>query len=431
MNTRRARASMALRFLARSLALRGAPFLLALVAVTTAATVTATMLNLEADVGAKMSTDLRRYGPNLLLLPGASGGDAGAERTLDERAVRGIPALLAQSGHAAPPTISLLLLASATVGPGKAARRADEAIHETASGGPAVAAGRNAAAPGESIVMGSTGAPTTVVGCEFDAVRTQNPSWRIEGAWPARAEAVCVVGVSVARRAGLQPGQQAVIAIDGRAGLVAVPAEVAGIVSTGESADEQVFLPLPIVQAGAGAPGRVSLAALAVDGGPGAVDAAAERLRAALPGTDARPLRQIAAAQGEILGKLGRMMGLLTAVVLALSALCLTTTLMSIVIEREREIGLMRSIGASDWEILAMFLGEVSLLGVLGGIAGLGLGAAASRLIGARLFDAAIDARLAVCPIVVGASVALCLLSVLVPVRRALAIQPAAALRGE
>ena len=51
MNARRARAATALRFLMRSLTLRGAPFLLALLAVTTAATVTATMLNLEADLG--------------------------------------------------------------------------------------------------------------------------------------------------------------------------------------------------------------------------------------------------------------------------------------------------------------------------------------------------------------------------------------------
>src|SRR5437773_1925836 len=115
MNARSARAAMALRFLTRSLTLRGAPFLLALLAVTTAATVTATMLNLEGDLGAKMSTELRRYGPNLLLMPGQSGGGAGADWTLDELALRAIPALLAGSGHAAPPSISLLLFASGTV----------------------------------------------------------------------------------------------------------------------------------------------------------------------------------------------------------------------------------------------------------------------------------------------------------------------------
>ena len=125
------------------------------------------------------------------------------------------------------------------------------------------------------------------------------------------------------------------------------------------------------------------------------------------------------------------MMVLLTAVVLVLSGLCLTTTLMSIVIERQTEIGLMRSIGAGDRDILMMFLGEVSLLGALGGTLGLLLGWAGAHLIGRRLFDAAIVARADVAPIVMALALVLCWIAVLVPLRRALAIQPAAALRGE
>ena len=91
----------------------------------------------------------------------------------------------------------------------------------------------------------------------------------------------------------------------------------------------------------------------------------------------------------------------------------------------------MRSIGAGDGEILTMFFGEVSLLGLLGGIIGLGLGALAARLIGTRLFDAAVAPRAIVVPLVIGGSLLLCFVSVLLPLRRALRIQPAAALRGE
>src|SRR5207249_3852738 len=115
----------------------------------------------------------------------------------------------------------------------------------------------------------------------------------------------CVVGASAARRAGLSVGGAAIVSI-GRSGPPALRLPVAGIVSTGEPADEQVFAPLPLVQSAARLDGRVSLAALSVDGGPGAVAAAAETLRLVLPGAEARPLRQIAAAQGAILGKLGR-----------------------------------------------------------------------------------------------------------------------------
>src|SRR6185369_12163471 len=76
------------RFLLRSLRLRGSTFLLALLAITVGSTLTATMLGIRADLGAKMSRELRRFGPNLLLVPRAEedlrDGGAAAARTLPE-----------------------------------------------------------------------------------------------------------------------------------------------------------------------------------------------------------------------------------------------------------------------------------------------------------------------------------------------------------
>jgi putative ABC transport system permease protein len=194
------------------------------------------------------------------------------------------------------------------------------------------------------------------------------------------------------------------------AGALTLP--VAGLLSTGEAEDDQIFVPLAALQEATGLRGRVSLVAYAVDGGVRGVERAARALVAAVPGSAARPLRPIAAAQGLILGKLDRMMVLLTAVVLILSALCLATTLLAMVVEREAEIGLMRSMGAGDGDVVRMFLGEVSLVGL-------------------RLFGAAVDPRLQVIPMVLLTALVVCWVAVLVPLRRALTIQPAAALRGE
>jgi putative ABC transport system permease protein len=168
-----------------------------------------------------------------------------------------------------------------------------------------------------------------------------------------------------------------------------------------------------------------------VDGGSAAAEGEALRLEAAIPGAAARPLRPIAAAQGAILARLQRMMMLLTAVILILSALCLTTTMMAMVVERESEIGLMRSLGAGDGDLLRMFLGEVSLLGLAGATMGLLLGGLAARVIGTRLFGTALDMRLSVAPVVILIALLVGWISVIVPLRRALRIQPAAALRGE
>ena len=78
-----------------------------------------------------------------------------------------------------------------------------------------------------------------------------------------------------------------------------------------------------------------------------------------------------------------------------------------------------------------MFLGEVGLLGLIGALAGAALGAILVRVIGSGLFGAAIEPRLSVVPVVLLASLLICFAAVLLPLRRALSIQPAAALRGD
>jgi len=388
---RQGRLATSARFLLRSLALRHTPFLLALIAVTVGATLAATILNLQADLRAKMSKELRRYGPNLLLTPGPRAMPA----TLEEKAVREIPAILAAQQPGTSLVVSPLLLAAGKIGP--------------ATGGT------------------DSSAPVTVVGVDFVALRLLNPSWRVKGVYPRAGESSCLVGTALARRLGLAPGKKAVISVDSRVGLLAV----SGTLSTGESEEEEVLVPLPFLQERTGLAGRVSLAAISVDGGPSAVKRAGAAVARAIHGASARPLWQVAASQGSILAKLDRMMVFLTLSVLTLCGLCLMSTLLSIVLEREPEIGLMRSIGAGDAEVLKMFLAEVSLLGILGGALGLVLGAFAARLVGDRLFDAAIEPRAGVVPLVLAVSLGLCWIAVLLPLRRALAVQPAAALRGD
>lgn len=383
LHRRRGWLRMSARFLTRSLRLRASMLLFALLAVTVGAAVAATMLNLQADVAAKMSRELRRFGPNLILTPGSQRAPA----TLDEEVVRGAAGLQG----------SPLLVAAGEV---SGSTRA------------------HAAAP--------------IIGADFASLRTINPSWQVAGAWP-EGSAACLAGAAVAARAGLAPGDEArVVLPTTRHGAPAtLTLLVAGTVSTGEAEDDQIFVPLAGLQSATGLPGRVTLVAYAVDGGSPAVERAARALAAAVPGSAPRPLRPIAAAQGLILARLDRMMTLLTAVVLILSGLCLATTLLAMVVEREAEIGLMRSMGAGDGDVVRMFLGEVTLLGVAGGVIGLVLGGIGSRLVGARLFGTAVDPRLQVVPMVLLTALTVCWAAVLVPLRRALTIQPADALRGE
>ncbi len=75
---------------------------------------------------------------------------------------------------------------------------------------------------------------------------------------------------------------------------------------------------------------------------------------------------------------MGLFIGLFTAIVGGLGMM--NTTLMS-VLERTREIGVLRALGWSRWRVVRMILGESLLLAGLGGLLGLGLGLGLMRLL--------------------------------------------------
>ena len=78
-----------------------------------------------------------------------------------------------------------------------------------------------------------------------------------------------------------------------------------------------------------------------------------------------------------------------------------------------------------------MLLGEATLLGLLGAALGLVLGMWNAHWMGRQLFATPILPRAEVVPWVLGITLGLCWLAVLIPLRRALAVQPATSLRGD
>jgi putative ABC transport system permease protein len=82
------------------------------------------------------------------------------------------------------------------------------------------------------------------------------------------------------------------------------------------------------------------------------------------------------------------MLGLIGSIALAVSSLGIINTMVMSILERTREIGIMKAIGGSDRDVRGIFMVEAGTIGVLGGLAGIALGWAVGRIIniGANIY---------------------------------------------
>lgn len=74
-------------------------------------------------------------------------------------------------------------------------------------------------------------------------------------------------------------------------------------------------------------------------------------------------------------------LGIFGSLALAVASLGIVNTLVMAILERRREIGIMKAIGASDQDVQRLFFAEAAAMGVVGGALGVALGWAIGRVI--------------------------------------------------
>jgi putative ABC transport system permease protein len=352
---------------------------LAVLAVAIGASVASAMLHVSGDVSRKLTHELRALGPNLLVVPTAAGDEA-TGRYLDERV-----------------------------------------MHER------LAAAGVESVPVLYVVASVNGQPAQIVGADLPAARRLHASWKVG---PGAASSL--MGVRLARRLGVRAGDVVSLAATPANGA-SLPAPrrvvVGATLEAGGPDDEAWWLPLADAQSLAGLPGRVSLVQARIPAGASPAAAVATLERGG--GVSALVLHALSTTEAGLLERMRRLMLLVTLAALTAAGLCAFGTLTDLALERRREIALMKALGASPVSIVRQFAAESLVIGLLGGLLGWMIGLGFAEVIGREVFHSAIRVRWDVPPLVLLLALGVAGLSGLGPIRLALAIQPATALKGD
>jgi len=269
------------------------------------------------------------------------------------------------------------------------------------------------------------GSDLMVEGVNFADIRRLFPWWQVKGTWPTAGETV--VGNDVAIRHKLSVGDT--VELTGKD--QAVHLRISGIVSSGGEEDGLLFLALPELQRALGLDGQLSLVRLMVTAGGDSLKTRASVLQMLLPAAKVSEVRQTARTSEGLLAKVKLLMIMVTTVVLASAGSSVAGTMSTTVLERSKEIGLMKAMGGTRWEVMLIFCGEAALLGILGGLAGYVFGSAIAQFIAKTVFAVSADIILWYACISLGVSLLLALLGSIGPMISVFKLDPVRSLRGE
>lgn len=268
-----------------------------------------------------------------------------------------------------------------------------------------------------------------LMGVWFESLQKLAPYWQVSGSWIGVSfdDRNAMIGVRLAQRLNLRLGDSVTLVNGSERQRLTIK----GIVEAGDATDNMLIVNLDLAQKWLNKSGQISNALLSVNNDLGQVDRYAARLQQTYPQLEIRPIRKVSASEGQVLDKIKGLMGLVSVVILALSSLCVNTTLMAIVSERAREFALQKALGARNRDIIYQMLAETALIALAAILCGCLLGYLLAQLLGLTVFNATISLRLPVFPITLVLSLLIATLAAIVPVSQAVRIEPAKTLKGE
>ncbi|MGO1594844.1 MAG: ABC transporter permease [Ancrocorticia sp.] len=275
--------------------------------------------------------------------------------------------------------------------------------------------------------------------------------WDVTGDWANDTDQV-MVGSRLAETRGWGPGDS--ISVVGHGETFDVT--VVGVFQSGSEEDRQLFVPLSVAQGTAGRDGdvdKIEVRAITTPDNDLARRAARDpsalsltdwetwyctayvssisyQIEEAMTNVDASPVRQIADTEGEILDKTQLIMTVVAIFAMVAASLGIANLVTASVMERSKEVGLMKALGARNKSVVATILTETSVVALVGGVLGFLAGLGLAQLVGHLVFGSGITIRPMLIPVMILIILVTVIIGCLPSMRYLLKLKPAQVLHG-
>lgn len=246
--------------------------------------------------------------------------------------------------------------------------------------------------------------------------------WRIEGAKPAAPDEV-LLGLNVRNELGAKPGDM--IKVGGRS------LRVTGTLwETGGEEDNVILFDRRTLESLAGRPGSITLIEVTADDGK-IVDQLIPEMEKAVPEASVTSVRKSIEFTNQANSALADFGLAITVLIVAVSAVTVAITMLTVVKERQKEIGVFRAVGYKQRHIAQLVLLEAIMLSSAAGVIGVLLGLISGLL--APWAVPALSLQFSLNPVValagMGLSFVIGLAAALYPARHAANLDPVNALK--
>ena len=278
--------------------------------------------------------------------------------------------------------------------------------------------------------------------------------WEVNGQWLGEDDDDSVmVGHILADQNKISVNDKITLTANGQSKIFTVK----GIFNDGGNSDSKILMTLPSAQAMMNLSGRVSaieVSALTTPDNDLArkaaqdprslspdeyetwyctayVSAICHQIQEVIRDGVAKPVRQVAESEGTILNKTTLLMVLITILSAIGSSLAISNLITASVIERSQELGLLKALGAYNWQIVLLVLAEVMITGLAGGVVGYFVGIGFAQVIGQTVFGSYIEIARMVILIVTVILFFVTLFGSIPAIRYLMALKPTEVLHGK